>query len=113
MGGSSHDFFTLILISSLNLISDSSYKGLKLSKAVVEESLEFILCNKSCYCAINFLVILLLMVLGPILQESSCKDDSILAGSSNSCKIVFTLLTKVIVLHMELISIYIWRSSLQ
>lgn len=62
MRSSIYDFFELILISFLNLILDSVYKGSGLFKAVMEEDLELFLYDRPSNYAHNLLLILMPMV---------------------------------------------------
>ena len=112
ISGPIHNFFKLVLINSSNLIPDYIYKGSRLSKAIVEEKFEVIPYNKPNGYAFNFLFILMPTIQGLIFHKDGYKRDPILAVSFSDCKIIFPILTKVIILHMELTLIYIRQSNL-
>lgn len=62
MSNSIYDFLQLVLTSFLKFIPDNMYKGLELSRYIVEESFKLFSYDKPNGCVFNFLLILLLII---------------------------------------------------
>ena len=106
-----YDFFKLVLISLSDLILNGVHHSWRLSKTVVVKDLKFFLFDESSNYALDFSLMLLPMIQGLILQKCCYKEDPILISSCNYYKILFTILTKVIVLHIEVILIGVGHFS--
>lgn len=57
------------------------------------------------------MLILLLKTVNKIIIKKVCKKNLVRSFSSSYCKIIFILLTKIMINYIIIILIYIWESS--
>lgn len=84
----------------LNLYLDVDYKQGRFSKILPKKSFKFVSCKKNNTIVFNLSFILLSAKVNLILEEESCKRYILITCSTNCIKIVFALLTKVIIFYM-------------
>ena len=107
------DFFNLVLGVLLDLSSVNVHKGLGVTQALVEECLELVLCNRVKSICVMPLHVLLLAEADPVPEEWRCKENPSRPRSSSNSKIVLTLLTEFVAVHVRLSAVYVWRRDLQ
>ena len=79
---------------------------------MAEKCLKLILRDQNRAICIMFLLVLLLAEANPVPKEKHSKKNPVSPHSSSDSKIVFTLLTKIIVVYIRLSVIYIWKTGL-
>lgn len=96
-------YFLLLLLRVLfNLISDVIHKRNGFSKAFSKKGFEFISSRKSGLVIFDPDFILLLTEINPILEEESYKNDVFITYNPSNFEIVLTLLTTVVVFHVQI-----------
>lgn len=93
-------FFLLKLGILFNLDLDVGHKQVRFSQTLLNKSFEFILSKVGGLIAFNLSLVLLSAEINLISEKQSHKKDVLVACGTSYIKIVFTLLTKVIVLYM-------------
>ena len=93
-------FFLLVLRVFFDFSSDVVYKRSGFSKTLSKEGFEFILNEKVYPVLLNLSFVLLPSEIDPILEEQGCKGDTLGARGTGYVEIIFTLLAKIITLHM-------------
>lgn len=101
------EFFELVPEIPFDLFPVAVYKNLEVSQALTKKRIELISHNQNRAFCVLFLLVLLLAETDPILKEKHGKKNSMSSLSSNSSKIVFILLIKVIALYIELFVVYV------
>lgn len=84
-----------------NLGPDASHKQDEFSKALLEKGLKFVPSSGDGTIALNLDFLLLSLKVGLILEEQSCKNDTLIAYSTSYVKIVFRLSIEVKALHIK------------
>ena len=100
------DFLLLVLGVPLELSPIGVHKGLGVTQTMAEECFEFILCDRDGSLGVMFPLVLLPAEADPVLQERRGKGNPDRSRSSSGSKIVLTLLTEVIAVHVGLSAIY-------
>lgn len=98
---------------SLNLSLENGYKCSRLSKTLLKKGLEFALYRRNSIVAFDMSFVLLSIEIDYILEKQSCKKDALMFHSSGYVKMVFTLLIKVVALHIFTTIIIVRVSSLE
>ena len=93
-------FFLLVLRVSFDFISDVINERGEFSEILSKKCFEFVLSKGSNPVPLNLSLVLLPAEIDPILEEKSCKKHALVARGTGRVKIVFTLLTEVVILHM-------------
>ena len=93
-------FLLLILEISLNLGPDVSYKQGRFSKTLSKKGLKFVLSKKDGSIAPNLGLILLPAEIDPISEKQSYEENTLGSHDTGRIKMIFTLSTKVVVLHI-------------
>ena len=93
-------FFLLVLGIPLDLGPDVSYKQGEFSETLLKEGLKFVLNIGDSIIVFNLRFVLLPAKVNPVLKKQGCKRDAFVACGSGRVKMIFTLLIKVIALHM-------------
>ena len=107
MGRLVKDFLQLVLGVSLDLFPIGIHKSLGVTQAPAEERLELILGDRDRGIGVISLLVLLLAKTNPVPEEGRGKGDLGRFRSSSSSKIVFILLTEVVVVHVGLSAVYV------
>lgn len=94
-------FFLLILQVSFDFSLDIVNKCNGFSKTLLEKSLESVLYKKNNPVPLNLSFILLLAKVNSISEKQSYKKDELVIFDTNYVKIMLTLLTKVVLLHIQ------------
>ena len=94
-------FFLLVFSISLNLSPDVSHKQGGFSKTLPKEAFEFDSNRRNGIVAFNLRFVLLLAEVNPISEKQGCKKDTFIVCGSGYVKIILTLLTEIIALHMQ------------
>ena len=113
MGYPVDDFLLLVLGVPLELFPVGVHKGLGVTLATAEECLEFVPCDRDRGFGVMSLLVLLSVEADPVSQEGRRKRNPERSHGSSSSKIVLTLLTKVVAVHVRLSALYVWRTGLQ
>ena len=106
------DFLQLVLGVSLDLPPVGIHKGLGVIQAPVEERLEFVPGNRDRGDGVMSPLVLLPAETNSVLEERCGKEDPGRPRSSSASKIVLTLLTKVIAVHVGLSAVYVRGADL-
>ena len=107
------DFLLLILGVPLELSPIGVHKGLGVTQTPEEECLEFVPCDQDRGFGVISPLVLLPAEADPVPQERRGKGNLGRSCGSSSSKIVLTLLTKVVAVHMGLSAIYVREMGLQ
>ena len=107
------DFLLLVLEVPLELSPVGVYKGLGVTQATAEECLEFVPCDRDRDFGVMSPLVLLSAEANPVLQEGCGKGNPGRSCSFSDSKIVFTLLTEVVAVHMGLFAVYVRGTGLQ
>ena len=99
------DIFVLILRVSFDFSPITIDKSSRVSYAWTKKDLELLPSNRDCALSLMFLLILLQTEVDAVMQERCCKENMVGALSSGGSKMILTLLAKVIVFHVGLITI--------
>lgn len=91
----------MILGVLFNLNPDVIHKHSGFCKTFFEKNLEFVFIRESSPVMFDLGFILLSAKVNPISKERGCKKDAFVAFSPHNFEIVFVLLTKVILFHMQ------------
>ena len=97
----------------LDLSPIGVYKGLWVTQALAEECLELVPRNRDKSLCVMSPLVLLPAEADPVSKEGRCKENLGKLCSSSDSKVVLTLLTEVIAIHMGLSAVYIRGASLQ
>lgn len=100
-------------IKMATLKTEERGKGSGFSQAPTKENLEFVPSNGDRAFAFYPMLVLLPTKIGSVPDKQCCKGYSVWSLSSSSCKVVLTLLTEVIALHVGLFTIHIWEPGLE
>ena len=93
-------FFLLVLQVSFDLAPDILSKRGRFSKILSEEGLKFVTSEGNNLVSLNLSLVLLPGEVDPILEQSGCKNDVLVARGTGHIKIIFTLPAKVVTLHI-------------
>ena len=107
VGCTVEDFLLLVLGVSLELSPIGAYKGLGVTQAMTEECLEFVSCDRNGGFGVMSLLVLLPAETDPVPQEEHGKGNPGRSHSSSGSKIVLTLLTEVVAVHVGLSAVYV------
>lgn len=113
MGGSIYNVFMLVLCILFDLVPEIIYKRSQIANAFIKKCFEFVPGRWNQTLIIQFLIILLLEETDAISKERYCKSYIIRFFYSNSSKIIFILLTKVIVNYVVIMPINIRKAYLE
>lgn len=102
-----HNYFILLLISLSDFSPNYVYKNLEFFNSIVEKSLKFFSYNIYIKVTFNFPLILLLIILDIIFQRSAGKKSLIIVNNSGIYKVIFILLTEVVIFHVQFTLTYI------
>lgn len=108
-----HYFFGLILGVFSNFLLNAIYKDARCSKAAMQEDFQFVPGHRNSFFTFEFGLVLLPPKKVSILKKWHVKKKNIWTLDSSHSKMVFLLLTEVIILHISLTLIYVLKSSLQ
>ena len=106
-------FFLLVLEIPLNLGLNVSHKQSRFSEILLEKSLEFVLSRGNGIVAFNLSFVLLLAEVNPVLEKWGHKRDAFVTRGSSHVEMIFTLLTKVIALHIQALIVKVRVSGLK
>lgn len=111
-------FFLLILRILLNLYLDTGYKQNWFCKILLEKNFKFSQNKKSVSVAFYLSLMLLSAKINFFPKKQGCKKDILAAYYTVCVKIILVLLTKVVILHMQVFIVYIlgflaWKKYLQ
>lgn len=94
-------FLLLVLEIPFNLGLNIGYKQDKFFKTLSKKNLEFVLSKKGNFITLTLGYILLLVEINFILEKQSCKRNMLRLCNTGYVKIVFIILTEVIVLYIK------------
>lgn len=94
-------FFLMVLKISFNLTLNAIYKRSKFFKTLSEKSFKFILDKKNSSILFIFYLILLTVEINLVSKKLKYKKDAFIICSTSYVKIIFAILTKVVVLYMQ------------
>ena len=94
-------FLLLVLRIPLDLGPDASHKQGRFSKTLPEKGLEFVPSRGDGIVTFNLSFVLLLAEVNPVSEERICKKDAFVAHGSSRIKIILTVITKIIALHIQ------------
>ena len=94
-------FFLQVLGIPLDLGPDISHKQGGFSETLLKEGLQFVPSREDGIVAFNLCFVLLPAEINPILEEWGREGDAFVARGSGRVKMVLTLSTEVIALHMQ------------
>ena len=103
----------LILGVPLDLSPIGVHKASRVLQAPIEERLELVPGDRDTAVCILFLLELLLAEANPVPKEGSSKRNLVSAPSSSSRKVIFILLTKVVIFHVEFSAVHIRGTGFQ
>ena len=112
VGCSVKDFLLLVLGVSFELSPVGVHKGLEITQATAEKCLEFVLCDRDRGFGVMSPLVLLPAEADRDLQERRGKGNPGRSYSSSGSKIVLTLLTEVVAVHVGLSAVYVWETGL-
>lgn len=95
------NFFLLILQILLNFGPDASHKQNEFSKTLSEKGFKFVLSKRDRIVASNLSFVLLPAKIDPVLKKRGHKGDTFVTCGSGHIKIIFTLLTEVVILYIQ------------
>lgn len=98
-------FFLLILRVCINFTSNVVYKYNKFSKIFLKKSLKYVSYKRGGFVSFDTGLILLLGEIDLILKKLNCKKDAFITFYFSSFKIVFTLLTKILIFYQQVFKI--------
>lgn len=101
------NFLELVLAVLFDLFLIAIYKHLKVLKALAEERLKLVTHNQDKAVYVLLPLVLLLMKADPVLEERRSKRNLVTPFCYNNGKVVFILLTEVVLLYVELFAIHI------
>ena len=107
------DFLLLVLGVPLELSPIGVHKGLGVTQATAEECLEFVPCDRDGGVGVMSPLVLLPAEADPVPQEGRGKGNPGRSRGSDGSKIVFTLLTEVVAVHVGLPAVYVRGMGLQ
>ena len=113
MGCPVKDFLKLVLGVPLGLSPIRVYKSLGVTQVPAEERLELGPCDWERSVCVMFLLVLLPAEADPVPEEGRGKKNLDMPLSSGGSKVVLTLLTKVVAVHVRLLAVYVWGTGLQ
>ena len=93
-------FFLLVLEILLDLGLDASYKQSGFAETLPKKGLEFVPSRRNAIVAFNLSFLLLLAEVNLVSKKQGQKGDAFVSCDSNHIKMIFTLLTEVIILYM-------------
>ena len=96
------DIFLLVLGIPLDLGPVTIHKGSGISYVLTKEGLEFLPGDVDCAFSLMLPLVLLLTEVDAVLKEGCCKENAVGAFGSSGGKVIFTLLTEVIVFFVRL-----------
>lgn len=102
MGGIILNLLLLMLKILLDLGLDIGYKQSRFSETQPEKSLKFVLSRRNSIVAFILGFILLPIEVNFISKKQGCKGDMLVAYRISYVKMIFTLLTKVVALYMQI-----------
>lgn len=85
-----------------DFISDTIYKCNKFLKTLSKKGFEFFLYNKNNLILLYLSFILLLIEINSITKKQYYKKDIFIASCNDCIKIIFILLTKIIILYIQI-----------
>ena len=94
-------FLLLVLGIPLDLGPDASHERGGFSETLPEKGLEFILGRRDGIVTFNLSFVLLPVEVNPISEERGCEGDAFVARGSGRVKIILTLSTEIITLHVQ------------
>ena len=94
-------FLLLVFGIPLDLGSNASYKRGGFSKTLLEKGLEFVPGRGDGIVAFNLSFVLLPVEVNPISEEQRREEDAFVARGSGRIKMILTLSTEIIALHMR------------
>ena len=94
-------FLLLELAIPLDLGSDISYKRGGFPETLLEKSFEFVPNRRDGIVAFNLRFVLLSTEINLVFEKQSRKEDAFMAHGSSCVKIILTLLTEIIVFHIQ------------
>lgn len=94
-------FLLLILQISLDFSQNAGYKQRGFSNTLLEKSFEFVPNREDSIVAFHLSFVLLLVEVDSITGEQSRKRDAFGARGTGRIKMVFTVLTEVVTLHVQ------------
>lgn len=97
----------LVLEILLTFGLDIGHKQDGFSKTLIKKSLKFVPNRREGTIAFNLSFVLLLAKVDPIPEEQDCKRDVLVARGTGCIKIVFALLTEVIIFYMQVFLVQI------
>lgn len=106
-------FFLLVLRVPFNLCPDLSHKRGRFSTTLSKTSLKFVPSKKDNTVVFNLSFVLLLLDLNPNGKKQGRKGDAFWACGTGCIKMVFTLLTEIVVFHMKIFIIQVEVPSLE
>lgn len=90
----------LVLRILLDFNTNASYKHCRFFKTYSKKGLEFVPNIENSIIVFNLSFVLLLIEVDPIIEKQSCKKNTFRTNGIGIVKIVFVLLTKVVVLYI-------------
>ena len=87
--------------------------SLGVTQAPIKERLKLIPCDRERSVSVISPLVLLSTDTDPVLEERRDKKNLSRPHSSSGSKVVFTLLTEVVAVHVGLSTIYVWGTGLQ
>lgn len=103
----------LILRIPLNFSSDTGHKLNRFLKTLLKKELEFVSSKRDKTVTFNWSFLLLLAEIDLILKKQGYKKDALDVCDTSRVKIIFPLLTKVVVLHTRITIVYVRIFSLK
>ena len=97
----------------LDLSPVGVHEGLGVTQALAEKRLELVPGNQDRAVCVSLPFILLLAETDPIPKERYGKGNLVSSRSPSGSKIVLTLLTEVVAVHVRLFAVYVWGTGLQ
>ncbi len=104
------DFFQLILGVFFDFALDIIYKDNRFSRAFLGKSLKLFPTRRCGSIMFDLIFVLLPAKKDPIFEKGGCKRYALMAFCSSCLEIVFTLLTKVIALHVRISIVKVYFS---
>ena len=106
------DFLQLVLGVSLDLPSVGIHKGLGVTQAPAEEGLELVPRDRDRGIGVMSPLVLLPAEANPVPEEGRGKGNPGRPRSSGGSKVVLTLLTRVLAVHVGLSAVYVQGAGL-
>ena len=107
------DFLQLVLEVSFDLPPVGIHKGLGVTQAPAEERLELVPGDRDSGIGVMSPLVLLSVEADPVPEEERGKENSGRPRGSSGSKVVLTLLTEVVAVHVGLSAIYVRGARLQ